>query len=186
MRVHTFPKTICPKVNLIMQLEFELVYYVIKDRYVSHNTTKTLPCIIVMNLFFWNLCLYVIISCVTYFNLDFNSSRWNFSYIYIYMRERGERKERERAKNEGRERKRERLTLKSWGTRWRSHLQNEIGIFHKMSYRRKYLVNCFLDNKCFRWLFSLLKMCWMIIQFPVRVNGFKTKKIHARYFVSRF
>ena len=30
-QVHTFPEDICPKVNIIMLLEFELAYYDVAD-----------------------------------------------------------------------------------------------------------------------------------------------------------
>ena len=39
--VHTFSKGICPKVNVIVRLEFELTDYVIAVQHVSHNTPRT-------------------------------------------------------------------------------------------------------------------------------------------------
>ena len=38
--VHTFPKGICPKVNLIARVEFELAYDSTVHRF-NHNTTRT-------------------------------------------------------------------------------------------------------------------------------------------------
>ena len=37
--VHTFPKGISPKVNVIARLEFELAYYDVTVHYVSHYDT---------------------------------------------------------------------------------------------------------------------------------------------------
>ena len=42
MGVHTFPKGICPKVNVIAQLEFELGYYDSTVQHFSYYTTRTL------------------------------------------------------------------------------------------------------------------------------------------------
>ena len=39
--VHTFPKGICPKVNVIVQLEYELAYYDSAVHHFNHYTTKT-------------------------------------------------------------------------------------------------------------------------------------------------
>ena len=39
--VHTFPKGICPNVNVIAQLEFELRYYDSAGRSFNHYTTST-------------------------------------------------------------------------------------------------------------------------------------------------
>ena len=41
--VHTFPKGICPKVNVIAQLEFELIYNDSTVHHFNHYTTKTYP-----------------------------------------------------------------------------------------------------------------------------------------------
>ena len=41
--VHTFPKGICPKVNLIAWLENELAYYDSAVRRFNHYTTRTPP-----------------------------------------------------------------------------------------------------------------------------------------------
>ena len=40
---HTFPKSIYTKGNVIIQLEFEPVYYHVTVQYSSHNTTETSP-----------------------------------------------------------------------------------------------------------------------------------------------
>ena len=40
-RMCTFPKNICPKVNLIVQLEFELTYYDVSVQIISHFITRT-------------------------------------------------------------------------------------------------------------------------------------------------
>ena len=39
--VHTFPKGICPKVNIIARLEYELAYYDSAVHRFNHYTTKT-------------------------------------------------------------------------------------------------------------------------------------------------
>ena len=41
--VHTFPKGICPKVNIIARLEYELAYYDSAVHRFNHYTTKTPP-----------------------------------------------------------------------------------------------------------------------------------------------
>ena len=41
VRGHTFPRVICPKVNIIARLEFELVYYELTVQYISHYTMGT-------------------------------------------------------------------------------------------------------------------------------------------------
>ena len=41
--VHTFPKGICPKVNVIARLEFELAYYDFAIHRFNHYTTRTPP-----------------------------------------------------------------------------------------------------------------------------------------------
>ena len=41
--VHTFPKGICLKVNVIVRLEYELVYYDSAVHRFNHYTTRTLP-----------------------------------------------------------------------------------------------------------------------------------------------
>ena len=40
--VHTFPKSICPKVNVIARLEYELAYYDSALHRFNHYTTRTL------------------------------------------------------------------------------------------------------------------------------------------------
>ena len=42
--VHTFPKGICPKVNVIARLEYELAYYDSTIHRFNHYTTRTPPC----------------------------------------------------------------------------------------------------------------------------------------------
>ena len=39
--VHTFPKGICPKVNVIARLEYELAYYDSAVHRFNHYTTRT-------------------------------------------------------------------------------------------------------------------------------------------------
>ena len=39
--IHTFPKGICPKVNVITRLEFELAYYNFGVQRFNHYTTRT-------------------------------------------------------------------------------------------------------------------------------------------------
>ena len=41
--VHTFPKGICPKVNVIARLEYELAYYDSAVHHFNHYTTRTPP-----------------------------------------------------------------------------------------------------------------------------------------------
>ena len=41
--VHAFPKGICPKVNIIAWLGFELAYYDSVDHRFNHYTTKAPP-----------------------------------------------------------------------------------------------------------------------------------------------
>ena len=41
--VHTFPKGICPKVNVIAKLEYELAYYDSAVHRFNHYTTRTPP-----------------------------------------------------------------------------------------------------------------------------------------------
>ena len=41
--VHTFPKGICPKVNLLVRLEYELAYYDSEVHRFNHYTTRTPP-----------------------------------------------------------------------------------------------------------------------------------------------
>ena len=41
--VHTFPKGICPKVNIIARLEYELAYYESTVHRFNHYTTRTPP-----------------------------------------------------------------------------------------------------------------------------------------------
>ena len=41
--VHTFPKGICPKGNVIARLEYELAYYDFAVNRFNHYTTRTFP-----------------------------------------------------------------------------------------------------------------------------------------------
>ena len=41
--MHNFPKGICPKVNVLARLEFELVYYNFAGHRFNHYTTRTPP-----------------------------------------------------------------------------------------------------------------------------------------------
>ena len=41
--VHTFPKGICPKVNVIVRLEYELAYNDSAVHRFNHFTTRTIP-----------------------------------------------------------------------------------------------------------------------------------------------
>ena len=49
--VHTFPKGICPKVNVIARLEHELAYYDSAVHRFNHYTTRTPPCAQLSNLY---------------------------------------------------------------------------------------------------------------------------------------
>ena len=44
--VHTFPKGICPKVNIIARLENELAYYDFAVHRFNHSTTRTPPMVV--------------------------------------------------------------------------------------------------------------------------------------------
>ena len=50
--IHTFLKSIGPKVNLIDRLEFELAYYDVAVEYISHYATGTLTLIFVSSVYF--------------------------------------------------------------------------------------------------------------------------------------
>ena len=41
--VHTFPKGICPKINIIARLEFKLAYYDSAVHHFNYYTTRTPP-----------------------------------------------------------------------------------------------------------------------------------------------
>ena len=47
--VHTFPMGICPKVNVIARLEFELAYYDSAIHRFNHYTTRTPPKLFMLN-----------------------------------------------------------------------------------------------------------------------------------------
>ena len=47
--VHTFPKGICPKVNIIARLENELAYYDSAVHRFNHYTTRTPPDLLLNN-----------------------------------------------------------------------------------------------------------------------------------------
>ena len=40
MKIHTFPKGISPKVNVIALLEFELAYYDVAVQHISHGDSQ--------------------------------------------------------------------------------------------------------------------------------------------------
>ena len=46
MGVHTFPKGICPKVNIIARLEYELAYYDSAVHRFNHYATRTPPSLV--------------------------------------------------------------------------------------------------------------------------------------------
>ena len=61
--VHTFPKGICPKVNVIARLEFELAYNDSAVRRFNHYTTRMRTCV--------RVCLksfYVVVVVVVHLN----------------------------------------------------------------------------------------------------------------------
>ena len=69
--VHTFPKGICPKVNVIARLEYELAYYDSAVHRFNHYTTRTPP-------------LYVLCNCfVRLFCTRFYQICMNFKQIYL-------------------------------------------------------------------------------------------------------
>ena len=51
-KVYRFSKRICPKVNVIAWLEFELAYYISAVQRFNHYTTRT-PSVCVCNFSFW-------------------------------------------------------------------------------------------------------------------------------------
>ena len=48
-KVHTFLKVICPKVNVIVRLEFELAYYDIEVKDINHYAARTYPHVILLH-----------------------------------------------------------------------------------------------------------------------------------------
>ena len=60
-RVHTFPKGICPKMNVMVQLEFELAYYDPAVYRFNHYTTRTLHILCQIITFFQVYTMYFII-----------------------------------------------------------------------------------------------------------------------------
>ena len=70
--VHTFLKGICPKVNVIARLEFELAYYDVAVQLFSYNSMGTLP--------FIDVNLSGVILC-----LDVKESHSVFIYIYFFV-----------------------------------------------------------------------------------------------------
>ena len=50
MEVHTFPKDISPKVNVIVQLQFKFIYHNVTVQYIRHYATKNLMKAISSNL----------------------------------------------------------------------------------------------------------------------------------------
>ena len=67
MGVHTFPKGICPEVNVIARLEYELAYYDSAVHRFNHYTTRTVDLFGFKN-------SYAIIIIFKYINLIFKSS----------------------------------------------------------------------------------------------------------------
>ena len=63
MGVHTFPKGICPKVNVIGRLEYELAYYDPAVHRFNHYTTRTPPSFFFFNKVMW---IYIYIFFIFY------------------------------------------------------------------------------------------------------------------------
>ena len=63
--VHTFPKGICPKVNVIARPDFEFACYDFADHRFNHYTTGTSP-------LFWELLIYQMSDCVCGFTTPSN------------------------------------------------------------------------------------------------------------------
>ena len=62
--VHTFPRGICPKVNVKAQLEFELAYYNSAVNCFNHYTTRTSPYI-----FFYLFIFFLVFNKVVSFDI---------------------------------------------------------------------------------------------------------------------
>ena len=73
--VHAFSKGICPKVNVIAQLELELAYCNSAVRCISHYTTRT-PLYMYVYMY---VCVYVYMSVCIYLCV------YQCIYIYIYI-----------------------------------------------------------------------------------------------------
>ena len=58
--VHTFPKGICPKVNVIARLKYELAYYDSAVHRFNHYTTMTLPLWSCVNITGFNLLFEIV------------------------------------------------------------------------------------------------------------------------------
>ena len=57
--VHTFPKGICPRVNVIARLEYKLMYYDSAVHHFNHYTTRTSPSSIVVSMDVHNSYIYI-------------------------------------------------------------------------------------------------------------------------------
>ena len=67
---YTFPKDISPKVNVIVQIEFELTYLKTAVHYFSHYTIETLPPTIINKL-------------ISYIYRERDRDREGFIYVFI-------------------------------------------------------------------------------------------------------
>ena len=65
--VHTFPKDICPKVNVIARLEYELAYYDSAVHRFNHYTTRTTPRGHLIK-FHWKYRLIKLVVYISFFN----------------------------------------------------------------------------------------------------------------------
>ena len=69
--VHTFPRGICPKVNVIARLEYELAYYDSAVHLFNHYTTRTPPILNERPDIYTHICMHVWVSvCVSGLSLS--------------------------------------------------------------------------------------------------------------------
>ena len=85
--VHTFPKGICPKVNVIARLEFELAYYDSANHRFNHEATPLFFSVFVLTFFqssFLRACNVIFISVMIFYtNSRFILSCDNFSFVVL-------------------------------------------------------------------------------------------------------
>ena len=85
---HTFLKVITPKVKIIERLEFELAYYDVTVRHVSHNTTGTPMFLIVCVSVCLCVCVYVCV-CVCVCVCMNKIYPWS-DFLYLFYRKLGD------------------------------------------------------------------------------------------------
>ena len=82
--VHTFPRGICPKVNVIARLEYELAYYDSAVHPFNHYTTRT-------PLLFWEFSHQIFITFIRFLRHSFLWSsflalvRYSFFFLFSFI-----------------------------------------------------------------------------------------------------